>query len=345
MRVLVLFLGVVFSLSAEEANVATFGGGCFWCIESSFEHHKGIKKAVSGYMGGESKSPSYEEVSGGVTGHLEVVQVTWDPKVLKYEDVLNLYWAMTNPTDGGGSFYDRGQQYGPAIFAHSDEQKKIAEASKQALERSGRFDKPIATEVREAGAFWEAEEYHQDYYKKNKAHYERYRFGSGRDLYCARVWGRAPFADDEKWKTPTAEKLKELSQLQYQVTQKDATERAFANEYWDTKDAGIYVDVASGEPLFCSLDKYDSGSGWPAFTRPLEAWHVIEKKDESHGMVRIEVRSRFGDSHLGHLFDDGPKPTGLRYCINSASLRFIPLKDLEEEGYGAYTHIFEKEKK
>jgi peptide methionine sulfoxide reductase msrA/msrB len=342
MRCLFIFLGVVFSLSAEQANVATFGGGCFWCIESGFEHHKGIVKAVSGYMGGKSEKPSYEEVSSGATGHLEVVQVTWDPKVLSYEDVLNLYWSMTNPTDGGGSFYDRGPQYGPAIFTHSEDQKKVATASKVALEQSRRFEKPIATELREAGTFWEAEEYHQDYYKKNKAHYERYRKGSGRDLYCARVWGRAAFADDEKWKKPSEEKLKNLTDLQYQVTQKDGTERAFANEYWDNKDAGIYVDVASGEPLFCSLDKYDSGSGWPAFYQALEAWHVIENKDESHGMVRIEVRSRFGDSHLGHLFDDGPKPTGLRYCINSASLRFVSIKEMEKEGYGSYLKIFEK---
>ena len=340
MRILFIILGVMFNLSAEQANVATFGGGCFWCIESGFEHQKGIVKAISGYMGGESKSPSYEDVSSGATGHLEVVQVTWDPKILSYEDVLNLYWSMTDPTDGGGSFHDRGPQYGPAIFTHDEKQKKIAATSKDKLERSGRFEKPISTKLLEASRFWEAEEYHQDYYKKNKTRYERYRYGSGRDLYCARVWGRAPFADDEKWKKPSAERLKNLNKLQYQVTQNDGTERAFANEYHDHKESGIYVDVASGEPLFCSLDKYDSGSGWPAFTRPLEAWHVVEKKDQSHGMIRFEVRSRFGDSHLGHVFDDGPKPTGLRYCINSASLRFIPAKDLEKEGYESYAKIF-----
>lgn len=330
------------SPSPQTDAVVTFAGGCFWCTESNFEKIDGVGDVVSGYMGGGMKNPTYEAVSGGGSGHLEVVQVNYDSSKVSYRELLQAFWAMIDPTDDGGSFYDRGDQYGSAIFFHSEEQEREAMSSKTAIERSKRFDQPIATVIRKAEDFYPAEEYHQDYYKKNEAHYQRYRIGSGRDRYCARAWGRAPFAEDQAWKPLTeGEIAAKLTDLQKHVTQGDGTERAFQNTYWNHKKQGIYVDLISGEPLFASLDKFDSGTGWPSFTRPLDAYHILEKVDTSHGMRRVEVRSRFGDAHLGHLFDDGPEPTRLRYCINSAALRFVGVEELEKEGYGAYSTLFE----
>jgi peptide methionine sulfoxide reductase msrA/msrB len=343
------------TLITKRTEKATFAGGCFWCMESPFEKLKGVIDVVSGYMGGSGANPTYDDYAA--KGHVEVVQITYDPAQVGYAQLLEVFWRQIDPTDAGGQFVDRGQQYRSAVFYHDDDQKRLAENSKESLAKSQRFDRPIVTEIVPASTFYEAEPYHQDYYKKSTLKYKYYRYRSGRDQYLDKVWGKEresfdPTKDVSASETKTngngkvyakpsdAQIKRRLTPLQYEVTQHEATEPPFENDYWDNKKEGIYVDIVSGEPLFSSRNKYDSRTGWPSFTKPLEPQNVVEKPDNTLFMKRTEVRSRIADSHLGHVFNDGPRPTGLRYCMNSASLRFIPKEELEKEGYGEYAELF-----
>jgi len=336
-----------------------FAGGCFWCTEAEFSHLPGVVSAVSGFTGGEVVSPTYQDVGLGTTGHREAVLIYYDEASTTLDTLLVAYWKHIDPTDRGGQFVDRGYQYTTAIYYTSEGQKIEALKTKQMITDAKKFPKPVVTEVLPYKNFYPAEEYHQDYKDKNPVRYEYYKNGSGRTDFVNKQWkgDNTTFYkvttksmntnNDTKskvlrpWQTftkPSAEQLQKiLTPEQYNVTQKEGTERPFSNAYDTNKEKGIYVDIVSGEPLFLSIDKYDSGTGWPSFVKAVDSSVVTLKEDRSIFSSRTEVRSTIADSHLGHVFDDGPTDRGgKRYCMNSAAMRFVPLADMEKEGYGEF---------
>lgn len=343
-------------MGAEGYQTITLAGGCFWCTEAYFQENSGVIDAVSGYAGGSEQDASYLKVSKGTTKHREAVQVTYDPKLISTEEMLDIYWSHIDPTSTEGQFADKGFQYTSAIFYHNDAQKEVVLDSKKRLEKSGLFSKPIATEVLSFANFFKAEEYHQDYYKKASDHYERYKNGSGRAGFVEETWAKdaaIKFLETEqttsmnkKVKTDynytdeeIAEMLKNLDPLAYHVVAENGTESPFNNKYWDNKAEGIYVDIVTKKPLFSSTHKYDSGTGWPSFWRTIDDDSVTLHADNSLSTTRTEVRSDAG--HVGHVFNDGPvEEGGRRFCTNSASLLFVPKEDMKSQGYEKYLYLF-----
>ena len=305
-------------------------GGCFWGVEEYFSLVPGVTDAVSGYANGLTENPTYDDVCWRGTGHAETVRVTYDPARVSLRTLVEQLFAIIDPTSVNRQGNDRGVQYRTGVYYVDEADRPVIEQV-FAAERA-KLDAPIATELGPLENFYEAEEYHQDYLKKNPGGYCHVDFSS---LNSLKPEGPE---DGRSWEKPSDEELRErLTPMQYHVTQKAATEFAHTGEYDRHFERGIYVDVVSGQPLFSSDDKYDSGCGWPAFTKPIDDAAVTRHDDRSHGMHRIEVRSSGADSHLGHVFHDGPvEAGGLRYCINSASLRFVPYDQLEAEGYGEY---------
>lgn len=298
-------------------------GGCFWGVEAYMARVLGVYDVTSGYANGDSDDTSYRDVLSG-SGHAETVKVTYDSNRISLEEILASYLKIVDPTSKNKQGNDRGIQYRTGIYyINSDEKALIQEVLDAEQEK---HNKPILIEVEPLAHYVLAEEYHQDYLEKNPNGYCHVDFSNLEEVVII---------DESKYPKPSDEELrKTLTEVQYKVTQENDTERAFSNEYWDNKEPGLYVDVATGEPLFTSSDKYDSGCGWPSFTKPIVPEVVHYDEDTSFNMTRTEVRSRAGDSHLGHVFDDGPVDKGgKRYCINSASIRFVPLKDMADEGY------------
>lgn len=339
-------------------------GGCFWCTESEYEHERGVVEATSGYADSVTENPRYVDVGNGNVKAREAVQVIYDENIISTARVLELYVRHIDPTDNKGQFADRGYQYSPAVYYFNDSQKNLATLLLKKIDDTKTFSSQTQVEVVPYTNFYPAEEYHQNYKDKNPVRYNAYREASGRNTFIRKYWQddsalvKALFKTSLTTSTTTdttmtkkhwedfteekkAEKVKTLTELQIKVTQEEGTERAFTHEYNDNKREGIYVDIVSGEPLFSSFDKYDSGTGWPSFTQPLSKDVVTLHEDKGLFISRTEVRSKIADSHLGHVFNDGPVAQGgMRYCMNGAALLFIPKENLIEKGYGEYVSLF-----
>lgn len=357
-------------------QTALLAGGCFWCVEADLEKVNGVLTVESGYAGGTTKGPTYKNYADG--GHREVVLVTYDANVVTYGQLVEYMLKHADPTDKDGSFHDRGYEYSPAVYYKTEAERADVEAIVAHLDSLGVYEKPIDIYIEPWTAFWPAEEYHQDYYLKSPWKYKYYRQASGRTAFIEKHWGDesdryvVPInqgvpvspeteaetsietktdadeaADTTPWTSyvkPSDAILKQtLDPLQYKVTQEEGTERAFTHAYASNYEDGIYVDILSGEPLFSSTHKFDSGTGWPSFTRPIDPRFVSLHEDNRFFLQRTEVRSVHGDNHLGHVFNDAPQELGgIRYCMNGVSLRFVPKAEMVDAGYEDYLYLFEE---
>ncbi|MCQ5385488.1 peptide-methionine (S)-S-oxide reductase MsrA [Hungatella hathewayi] len=332
-------------MNNDNLHTIYLAGGCFWGIEAYMKKLPGVRDTDVGYANGNTENPTYEQICYDNTGHAETVKVVYDPALISTEQLLDGFFKVVDPTSINRQGNDRGSQYRSGIYYVDEADKAIAESA--AARQKENYKDPVVTEILPLNQFYLAEDYHQDYLDKNPGGYCHINLNAADEFIGEEGLG---MSDDlsvlirpEDYPVPDDQVLKEkLTDIQYQVTQNNDTERPYTNEYAATFDKGIYVDVVTGEPLFSSEDKFESGCGWPSFSKPIIPEVVTEHTDTSFNMKRTEVRSRAGDTHLGHVFDDGPKDLGgLRYCINSASIRFIPFDDLETEGYGYLKPLFD----
>ena len=316
--------------SATSLREIYFAGGCFWGVEEYFSRIPGVHDVTVGYANGAKDDPSYEEVCSGKTGYAETVHIRYDPQVVGLRTLAEQFFKIINPVSVNRQGNDVGSQYRTGMYYVNDDDRKILAAVMDQVQKT--YDRPLAVELLPLQNYYLAEDYHQDYLKKNPGGYCHISFASLKDIRSE----KNVLIDPSRYAKPSdAELKKTLTPEEYNVTQNAGTERPFSGKFWDHKEPGIYVDAATGEPLFSSADKFDSGCGWPSFSKPIDPAVIAEHEDTSHGMTRIEVKSRVGNSHLGHVFDDGPKDKGgLRYCINSAAIRFVPYEEMDRQNYG-----------
>ena len=299
-----------------------FAGGCFWGVEAYFARIPGVVSTSVGYANGKTEKPTYYEIPN--TGHAETVYIEYDSEKIKLEDLLDYLFKVIDPTTVDRQGYDIGSQYRTGVYYKEPEDLAVIE--KFINLKQNNYKSPIVTEIKALENYYLAEDYHQKYLDKNP------------DGYCHIDFSSLPKIEKKVYTKPDIATIKKnLTEIQFAVTQENATEVPFSNEYYNNYKKGIYIDIVTGEPLFLSNDKFNSDCGWPSFSRPINETLISEKMDRTHNMTRVEVKSKIGDSHLGHVFNDGPEEKGgLRYCINSASLKFIPLEEMEKYGLGDY---------
>lgn len=338
MKRVIIILTILFTVTTcmaqtKREETIYLAGGCFWGTEHFLKNIRGVLATEVGYANGHTPNPTYEEVCSKKTGYAETVKVVYQPSELSLEKLLSLFFLTIDPTSLNKQGNDVGTQYRTGIYYTTKEQKETALQVINNLAKE--YSAPIVVEVLPMDKYYSAEEYHQDYLEHHPSGYCHI----PRQLFqVAKEANKKEFTENTLYRSPSKDELKKrLNPRQYSVTQENATEPPFQNEYWDEDRKGIYVDITTGEPLFLSSDKFNSGCGWPSFSKPISEAVLTKHTDLTHNMNRIEVRSKNGKAHLGHLFNDGPKASGgLRYCINSASLKFIPLEEMKQKGYGAF---------